>query len=137
MTGSHHRAKEPKSLPAQHKGITDINYGGSNSSYNTIYIPCPSMQRLDPEAPPFPNSFFTSLILLTALFPAASCLQDNSKHRERGESKQDQRDRGEESAGKDSFSISTSMGACSRTAHFLYCGNLRTVGCLKQWSLMR
>lgn len=96
VTGSHHRAKDTKSLPAKHMGITNINYGGSNSSYNTIYIPCPSQQRLDPEAPPFPYSFFTSLILWTALFPAASCLQESSKQRERAQTGRPERQRGRE-----------------------------------------
>lgn len=99
VTGSHHRVKESKLLPAQYMGINNINYGGSNSSSNTIYIPCPSLKKLDCEPlPSLPNPVFTSLILWTALFPAASCLQDNSKHTERGEGKQDQRDRGEQSA---------------------------------------
>lgn len=68
--------------------------------------------------PSFPDSFFTSLILWTALFPAASCLQDNSKHREERESKQDQRDKGEK-VQKRWLAYHEYKGVCSQTAHFL------------------
>lgn len=86
MTGSHLSVKESKSLPGQSRGIKMINYRGSNRSYNTIYIPCSSWKKGDgsPTRPLFLHIFRPP----TALFPAASCLQDNSKHRELGESKQ-------------------------------------------------
>lgn len=47
------------------------------------------------EAPPFLSwLILTFLILWIALFPAASCLQDNPKHREEREQTRPERQRG-------------------------------------------
>lgn len=86
MTGSHHSAKESKSLPAEHIRGKMINYGGSNSCYQTIYIPLSSIKnRRGGTLELHPDSFLTSLRPPAALFPAASCLHVYSKQSREGE----------------------------------------------------
>lgn len=60
--------------------VNDINYRGSNSSYNIIYIPCPfCVRNVDLPLSLHCKPFITSLQLRRALFQSASCLQDYLK----------------------------------------------------------
>lgn len=128
MTGSRRSVKGSKSLPGQGMGVNNINYRGSNSSYNTFYIPRPSVQR----APP-PSSRNAALHISNALgcivplnFLFTRYLQTEGEGKKKESKQERDRWRGRRENAR-------RLGA--RTM-FLCSGNLHTTDCPKQWRLM-
>lgn len=102
-------------------GINNINCCVSNSSYNIIYIPCPSVKKLDSEAPPsFPKLFLHISRSLDFIVPSSFLfIRQLQTQREGREQTRPGRHRGrvQEKRLHRLHTMSTSMRVCSQIAH--------------------